>query len=680
MQPLGLVRLALVLFSGLTAALIVGWPVAAAWAAGGWAIEFWCRFATRAASRPGPIDRRSRLNFAANYVTMNLWWLVLGGLFWRAGGVAGHGSAVVLFLAMAGILLLLFHNVPALFLLAGAAPAVGALSVVALTDGHGWLQLLPIWMSILFTLVFCLGRALETPSVQQSNRRLNLSLSKFEALAENVPDMIARLDLQGRYLYVSPASLSVLGFTPAELVGSLLEDRLHPDDRHLIDTLRERLTLAPTQPQAVTTLALHKDGRWLWLRTTIKLVHEEGVPVGVICVSHDVTERVAADAALKAAMSEAESADRVKSEFLANISHELRTPMNGVLGALHLLDAEALSPEGRALLRCAEDCGGTLSQLLNDLVDFSDISVGHFDLSPEPMDVGAMVCAVAAQFRAEAAAKGVDLRCDIVGDGFWIEADPIRLRQAVVNLVGNAVKFTPKGHVVVRLQVDAAAGARRFVRLDVEDTGIGIPPDVQPLLFELFRQAEGGASRRFGGAGLGLPMTRALVELMGGEIGFDEREVQGSYFWLAFDVPAAEPATAADDGVLEGLNILLVEDNPTNRLVARTLLTRLGAAVEDAEDGIEGLEAARRGAYDLILMDIQMPRMDGVEATRAIRTLPGAASQVPIIALTANVMSHQKAEYLAAGVNGVVAKPISPAALLSEIARLAEPEAFGIAS
>jgi CheY-like chemotaxis protein len=246
----------------------------------------------------------------------------------------------------------------------------------------------------------------------------------------------------------------------------------------------------------------------------------------------------------------------------------------------------------------------------------------------------------------------------------------------MVNLLGNAVKFTERGRVVARLGVEPAAEGRRRVRFEVEDTGIGLSPSAQANLFERFRQAEGDTARRFGGTGLGLSITQALARMMGGEITVASVEGEGSTFTLTFEAPAAGPAVveAVEGGALDGVSILLVEDNPTNRLVARTLLTRLGARVDEAEDGVAGLEAARQGRHDLILMDVQMPHMDGVAATRAIRGLPGEAGQVPIIGLTANVMVHQRQEYLAAGMNGVVAKPISPTALLSEIARLlAEP-------
>jgi CheY-like chemotaxis protein len=313
-----------------------------------------------------------------------------------------------------------------------------------------------------------------------------------------------------------------------------------------------------------------------------------------------------------------------------------------------------------------------LCQLVNDVLDFSRIEAGQLELAPQPMLADEAVETVIDLMAAQAFAKGVELRFQVEGAGQWILADPVRLRQAVFNLVGNAVKFTPRGQVVVRLKVEPAAPGCRHVRIEVEDTGVGVAPEAQARLFEGFRQAENSAARRFGGAGLGLIITKALVVLMGGQIGFTTTPGQGSTFWFAFDAAEAEPVEEAsgDGAMLDGVRILLVEDNATNRLVARTLLSRLGASVAEAEDGLEGVEAARLGGFDLILMDIQMPNMDGVEAARAIRRLDGVASQVPIIALTANVMTRQRAEYTAVGMNGVIAKPISPAALLGEIERI----------
>jgi CheY-like chemotaxis protein len=336
------------------------------------------------------------------------------------------------------------------------------------------------------------------------------------------------------------------------------------------------------------------------------------------------------------------------------------------------MDREAISPEGRELIRHANDCGRMLSQLLNDVLDFSKIEAGQLEMAPEPMQAGEALGAVITLVGGLARAKGVELNCEIEGGDLWIEADPIRVRQAMFNLLGNAVKFTARGHVTARLAVTAAGDGGRHVSLEVEDTGIGMSAEAQSHLFERFRQAEGNTARRFGGTGLGLSITQALTRMMGGEITFSSVEGEGSTFRMTFDAPAAAAVELepAEGGLLDGVNILLAEDNPTNRLVARTMLTRLGAGVDEAEDGLGALKAARLGAHDLILMDVQMPNMDGVEATRAIRALDGPASGVPIIALTANVMVHQRAEYLAAGMDGVVAKPISPGALLSEIARV----------
>ncbi|MES2035514.1 MAG: ATP-binding protein [Pseudomonadota bacterium] len=674
------VRALLDVMAGVVGILLLPAAVTAVWLAGALALEVWTWAATR---RPGPspvVSGRARASFAACYLTTNLWWILLGAMLVGAGTVASMATGAVLLLAVGSVFLMLFHNAPPVFLIAGAAPATAALSVIALADGRDWRELLPVALALCLATIFSLGRALDTPSAQQQQRRLNDSLNKFETLAENVTDIIIRTDLEGVHQYVSPASLAILGYRPEELLGARRQDIIHPESWRPMAEARDRMLANPGQPEVLTARVRHKDGHWVWLQTSAKLVLENGVAVGVIDVSRDVTARVAAEHALHEAKIEAEAANRAKAEFLANVSHEIRTPMNGVLGALHLLEREPISPEGRELMRQAQDGGRMLSQLLNDVLDFSKIEAGQLDLSPEPIDAGETLRAVCALLEGQAHAKGVDLSIEIAGEDLWIEADPVRLRQAMFNLLGNAVKFTVVGRVTARLTVTEAGPGRRHVRLEVEDTGIGLTAEARQTLFDRFSQAEGDIARRFGGTGLGLAITQALARLMGGALGFDSVEGEGSTFWLAFDAPAARaPAVAVEqDELLEGLHILLVEDNPTNRLVARTLLTRLGARVEEAEDGVIGFNAARGGGFDLILMDVQMPHMDGIEATREIRGLKGPAGRVPIIGLTANVMVHQRAEYRAAGMNGVVAKPISPAVLLGEIVRLLsapEPEA-----
>ena len=671
-RGVALARLVLTLAGAVLGLMLLPLRAAAAWLACSLVVEAWSWIATRPPSAPEVGGRSRRAAFVVSYALQLLCWLALGGLLIATGAAAGQAGGAALIMTLIAIAVLLFHSTPANFVLAGLLPASAAFSIIALRDGHGWRELAPIWIALGLGMIFTLGRAIETPSAQDSNRRLNHSLRQYQILAENVTDIICRNDLNGVAEYVSPAALDVLGYHPEEMVGLSRWDLADPQSLAEIQQALDRMLADPHHSQVVTARTRHKDGHWVWLQTSARLVFEDEAPVAVISVSRDVTERVAIDAALQEAKTQAESATRAKAEFLANVSHEIRTPMNGILGALHLLETETISDEGRELMRQADDCGRMLSQLLNDVLDFSKIEAGQLDLAPEPMNVGDALRAVTTLLDGQARAKGVDLRCEIAGADLWVEADPTRLRQAMFNLVGNAVKFTEAGFVAARLSVSEAGEGRRHVRLEVQDTGIGMGPDAVTHLFERFRQGDGDTARRFGGTGLGLAITQGLARQMAGDIRVSSTEGEGSTFWLEFDAPAATPAAVgvAEEGLLAGVSILLVEDNPTNRLVARTMLTRLGARVEEADDGLAGVNAARRGAHDLILMDIQMPHMNGIDATRAIRGLASAAARVPIIGLTANVMVHQRAEYLAAGMNGVVAKPISPALLLAEIARL----------
>jgi CheY-like chemotaxis protein len=362
------------------------------------------------------------------------------------------------------------------------------------------------------------------------------------------------------------------------------------------------------------------------------------------------------------------------------MSHELRTPLNGVMGVLHLLKGEILSNEAHRLLREAIACGRMLTELLGDVIDYSRIEAGELELAAEPTDPAALVEGVAAMMRPAAQEKGIALSVQVAGDLGWIDADPARLRQALFNLVGNAVKFTAQGRIEVRAH-KVSRGGWPMLRFEVEDTGIGIARAAQDRIFQRFDQADVSSTRRFGGSGLGLAVTRRLAQMMGGDVGFTSVEHRGSTFWLEVAAEPVSPALGEPEiePFLSGLQILVVEDNPTNRLIATRMLTNLGATVETAADGLLGVEAAGRGAFDLILMDVQMPGIDGAEAARRIRAMGEPAAQAPIIALTANVLPHQRQAYLDAGMNGVVGKPISPAALLAEISRVSSGEASAAA-
>jgi PAS domain S-box-containing protein len=458
-----------------------------------------------------------------------------------------------------------------------------------------------------------------------------------------------------------------------DLTADEMDAEIHPADR---DRVSEAFvhTVTTGEPRVVEYRHFRgQDGGWARLRAAWRGMHRH--PTGlweVLGITQDITALAEArDAALAAA--------EVKARFLANMSHEIRTPMNGVLGVLHLLKREALSEDGRRLLDEALGCGAMLSELLNDVIDFSRLEAGRLELTPEPVDPAGLLESVAALLRPQAQAKGLYLR--VTGDAAmaipaWSRLDPVRLRQILFNLMGNAVKFTPSGGVEARLSILDQDEAQRL-RIEIADTGIGIEAEAQASLFERFQQADGSATRRFGGSGLGLAIARGLAQQMGGAIGFDSRPGEGSTFWVEIAAPAAQPGimaaapqAEAGEEILTGLKALVVEDNATNRMIVTRMLQHLGAEVSTAEDGRQGVDAAQVAAYDLIFMDIQMPVMDGLAATAAIRALPGPTASAPIIAMTANAMAHQTESYMAAGMNGWISKPLSPAALVRTIVQV----------
>jgi len=450
---------------------------------------------------------------------------------------------------------------------------------------------------------------------------------------------------------------------------------VHRDDRGLVFETNRRWARGEENISMEFRILL-PDGEERWIRACYRLDRPTRKGVGLVL---DIDARKRQELVLIEAQRAAQAGAEAKAAFLANMSHEIRTPMNGVLGVLHLLKGERhVSEDGQRLLDEALSCGEMLSTLLDDVIDFERIEAGRLELQDEPVDVGELARSVFRLLEPQAKAKGLTLVLEGANGLGWVRSDPVRLRQCLFNLMGNAVKFTLTGGVT--LSCGRPAPGR--LAFSVKDTGIGIPLEAQARLFERFHQADASTTRRFGGSGLGLTITRRLAEMMGGEVSFTSSPGQGSTFRIeiaAPDADAAAPAADLDSAPLDGLRFLVVEDNPTNRMIAVKLLESLGASAQTASDGASGVEAAGAGVFDLILMDIQMPDMDGLEACRRIRAQGGAGATTPIIALTANVLAHQRETYLAAGMDGVVGKPISPAALLAEISRLAAGPALEIA-
>ncbi|CAO3440040.1 ATP-binding protein [Azospirillum endophyticum] len=383
---------------------------------------------------------------------------------------------------------------------------------------------------------------------------------------------------------------------------------------------------------------------------------------------------------LRSAMEEARAGSRAKEEFLATMSHEIRTPMNGVIGFAEMLLETPLTAEQRRYASQVRDAGRSLLTVINDVLDLSKLEAGRLDLVSVPFRLDDLADRCVAIVRLAAEQKGLELQTGIsaTARGF-VMGDPDRLRQILLNLLSNAVKFTDRGSVRLTVKATeedgAKPGGRRICTFTVTDTGIGIAPDRQRDLFQRFTQLERGR----GGTGLGLAICRRLVELMGGEIGMESQVGGGSSFWFSLPLLPAGSAAVQPDGATPsageprgaGARILLAEDLAMNRDLAVTMLTKAGHHVDAVEDGAAALAAVQEHAYDLVLMDVQMPVMDGLEATRRIRALPGALGRIPILALSAGVMQVEVERCLQAGMNAHLAKPLDKAKLLAAIGRWA---------
>ncbi|WP_043785302.1 response regulator [Solidesulfovibrio alcoholivorans] len=408
---------------------------------------------------------------------------------------------------------------------------------------------------------------------------------------------------------------------------------------------------------------------------------DQGLPLTRVLL-RDVTALRDAQEELAAARKAALAGERAKSHFLANITHEIRTPMIGILGMTELTLATELTDKQREYLEMARHSAASLLTVLNDIVDYARIEVGALDLAKTPFDLRATLEEAVSVFRPLAVKKGLALECRLVGDvPEALVGDASRLRQILINLVGNAVKFTDSGSVI--LAVSPAGGESQpdtvRLRFAVRDTGIGIPRDKIRAIFDSFTQADVSPARRYQGAGLGLAIVRHLVAMQGGTYGVESEEGQGSVFSfsLVFALPAAraeaQGLAAADGEVAKArpLTVLLAEDNPINQIYARELLETDGHEVVTAHTGRRALEMLRRRHFDVILMDIQMPEMDGLEATRAIRTDESGDFDpaIPIVALTAHALKGDREAFLRAGMNEYLSKPVSPEALAAALAR-----------
>ncbi len=436
----------------------------------------------------------------------------------------------------------------------------------------------------------------------------------------------------------------------------------------------------------------------LWIKENVTIRKSKQNTFWLVGVATDITPLKELEKELSYARDKAIENARLKSEFLANMSHEIRTPMNGIIGMSNLLDQEPLDPKHRQMNRLVASSAESLLGIIDDVLDFSKIESGKMRIEEVDFNLSNILEQVSTLLSVNAEKKHVSLRCSV--DPTLprnLKGDPTRMRQVVNNILGNAVKFTEKGWVELSLTCKELEKDRVNVRIDVKDTGPGIPVEAQKDLFNPFVQADGSHTRKFGGTGLGLAISKQLIEIMGGSIHCESEPEKGSHFWIeisfAYDSSAKDVAVEAgsivvpsrsgssdksenesnqtslldevsvgsDASDLSGKkHLLLVDDNPTNRLVCRLMLTQLGLVVSIAKNGEEAIEELKQGRFDAVIMDCQMPVMDGYEATRIIRsnTIEGLDSQIPVIALTAHAMNGDRERCIDAGMDEYISKPI----------------------
>ncbi|MBZ5620075.1 MAG: PAS domain S-box protein [Acidobacteriia bacterium] len=533
-----------------------------------------------------------------------------------------------------------------------------------------------------------LGLAGISPDITErkhAEQALQRSEEKFRQLAENIREVFWMMPPAAtEILYVSPAYEQVWGRTCDSLYqrpASWL-DAVHPEDLGQARSNLPRLMRGETAESEFRIRT--PDGQAKWIRNRAFPIRDQGGQlIRIVGIAEEITERKRYEAELIHAREGADAANRAKSRFLANMSHEIRTPMNGVIGMIQLLFETDLTPEQRQYATVAQASGQTLLALIDDILDLSRIEARKITLENLSFDLRQTVEDVVQLMRVQARAKGLPIHSRVSPDiPPFLRGDAHRLRQVLSNLFANAIKFTERGVVTMDAALERQGEGTATVRFTITDTGIGIRPDQVAALFSPFTQADASTTRKYGGTGLGLAICKQLVEMMGGTIGVDSREGRGSTFWftVVFDLahPNQQPtATERGDGrfgaaggttrVEIDARILVAEDNATNRDVALAQLRKLGYEASAVTNGAEAVEAVQHGRYDLVLMDCEMPEMDGFEATRRIRgsVHPG----IPIIALTADAMSGDRDRCLSEGMNDYLAKPVEMGLLRDVLAK-----------
>ncbi|MGE3507991.1 MAG: PAS domain S-box protein, partial [Vicinamibacterales bacterium] len=504
------------------------------------------------------------------------------------------------------------------------------------------------------------------------------SEQRFRRVVESLQEVLFETDLEGRWTYLNPAWTEITGFAVEESLGRNAREFVLDDDAELHDRRFGLLTRGDHALARYEVRFRTRDGGFRWIELHARTT-QDATPTGTSGTLRDITEQRELSDALVRAGQEALAASRLKSEFVANMSHEVRTPINGVIGLTTILLDTTLTPEQLDLCEGIRSSAEALLTIVNDVLDLSKIEAGKLTIEPVSFELRKELSHALEPVSVRARRKGLTLRMSCGSDvPAVVISDPTRIRQVLINLADNAIKFTQQGAVTITVCTLRSDTETPRLRFEVTDQGIGIAADKLDAIFEKFTQADSSTTRKYGGSGLGLTICRQLVELMGGQIGVSSRVGDGSTFWfelpLVADVRSSSATSVAGAAapMAAGVHVLVAEDNTINQKVARRFLEKLGCIVEIVENGEEALRRVESGAYDAVFMDCQMPRMDGYEATRRIRALPDRAT-LPIIAMTAHAMRGDREKCLEAGMSDYLSKPLQPEALAAIVAALGKP-------
>ncbi len=502
----------------------------------------------------------------------------------------------------------------------------------------------------------------------------------LDTIIDALPTVVFAKDAaEGRYLLLNREAEEIFGM-PREVMLGKNDLELGVEGAATIRELDQKVIASREVVVVEEMRHLGAAGPRLH-RAKLQATYGEEGPRHIVGVIEDITEQRATEQALALAAERAEAANRSKSEFLANMSHEIRTPLNGVVGIADVLAKSDLSPADRELVEIIRSSGQTLDRLLSDVLDVSRIESGRLEIQREPFHLADLVRTVATLAEPLARRKDLRLIVDISPEAeSWVMGDVVRVNQILTNLISNAIKFTEAGQVAVSLDCGWDERDTILARFDVRDTGVGFDPANKDAIFGRFQQADGSITRRFGGSGLGMSISRQLAEMMDGTVDCDSRPGEGSVFSLRLPLQRAQShaETAAQDAPADTvdtrapLRVLLAEDHPVNRKVVALMLSQVGAELTSVEDGAQALKAFEAARFDVVLMDMQMPVMDGLTATRAIRARErlAALEPTPIFMLTANALGEHVEACREAGADMHISKPVTSAALLAALSKL----------